>query len=562
MPAPRLDIAQQKRWLDELPNVTQASFDSFERQHDPTSHENTRVEVLNEIRAWADGEDERRIYWLNGLAGTGKSTIARTIAREYSENGASFFFSRGGGDAGHAHKFFTTIAFQLAKTSSSLRTHICDAISKNHDIKTKSLRDQWRQLILEPFSRLNGTCSRSNYILVIDALDECDGETDIPTILQLLAGVRSVKTVQLRVFLTSRREIPIRHGFNKISDAEHQDFVLHEILASTIDHDIRIFLEYRFKLIREERSLEASWPGEQNIKCLVQKASGLFIWAATACWFVRDGKQFAVRRLAMILAEGNINSATAPEKYLDQIYDTVLQYSTNANFMDEEREDAYEMLRKTLGSIVVLFSPLSAESLCGLLHVTDADINQTLEGLHAILHIPKDPTHPLRLHHPSFRDFLLNKERCKDTDLYIDEKLAHHTMVNNSIRLMKESLQKDICCLKTYGVTITDVKSSRVQQCLPQAVQYACLYWIQHLQISGDQLYDGNQVHEFLQKHALHWLEALSWMRKVSEGIYALIFLESIALVSFLCMILNRIFRAKILVRETTVLICTHLSMI
>ena len=200
LPTPQLDIAQQKRWLDELPNVTQASFDSFERQHDPTCHENTRVEVLNEIRAWADGEDERRIYWLNGLAGTGKSTIARTIAREYSENGASFFFSRGGGDAGHARKFFTTIAFQLAKTSSSLRTHICDTISKNHDIINKSLRDQWRQLILEPFSRLDGTCSRSTCILVIDALDECDGETDIPTIFQLLAGVRSEKTVQLRVF--------------------------------------------------------------------------------------------------------------------------------------------------------------------------------------------------------------------------------------------------------------------------------------------------------------------------------------------------------------------------
>ena len=512
------------------------------------------------IRAWADGEDERRIYWLNGLAGTGKSTIARTIAREYSKNGASFFFSRGGGDAGHARKFFTTIAFQLAKTSSSLESHICDAVSKNHDIKDKSLGDQWRQLILQPFLRLDGTRPRSTCILVIDALDECEGETDITTILQLLAEVRSVR--KLRVFLTSRREILIRHGFNKISDAEHQDFVLHDILASTIDHDIRIFLEDKFKLIREERSLEASWPGEQNIESLVHKASGLFIWAATACWFIRDGKQFAVRRLAMILAEGNINSATAPGKYLDEIYDTVLKYSINANFMDDEREDAYEMLRETLGSIVVLFSPLSADSLCGLLHVTNAAIDQTLEGLHAILYIPKDQTQPLRLHHPSFRDFLLNKERCRDTDLYIDQKQAHHTMVNNSIRLMGKSLKTDRCCLETCGVLITDVESSRLQQYLPQAVQYACLYWTQHLQISGDQLYDGDQVHQFLQKHALHWLEALSWMQKVSEGIYAIISLESIALVGFLCVIWNRVFRAKELVRKVAVLICTHFSMI
>ena len=73
---------------------------------------------------WADGDDERCIFWLNGMAGTGKSTIARTIARKYYEQerlGASFFFSRGGGDVSHAGKFFTSIAVQLANKSPSLK---------------------------------------------------------------------------------------------------------------------------------------------------------------------------------------------------------------------------------------------------------------------------------------------------------------------------------------------------------------------------------------------------------------------------------------------------------
>lgn len=65
----------------------------------PTCLPDTRVDVLREIFDWADRQDNRCIFWLNGLAGTRKSTIARTIARKYSEEhlGASFFFSRGGG---------------------------------------------------------------------------------------------------------------------------------------------------------------------------------------------------------------------------------------------------------------------------------------------------------------------------------------------------------------------------------------------------------------------------------------------------------------------------------
>jgi len=74
-------------------------------------------------------------------------------------------------------------------------------------------------------------------------------------------------------------------------------------------------------------------------------------------------------------------------------------------------------------------------------------------------------------------------------------------------------------------------ESSRVEQCPPAEVQYACLYWVQHLQKSGGQLGDNDQVRQFLQKHLLHWLEALGWIKGVSEGILAMILLESIALV-------------------------------
>jgi MoxR-like ATPase len=105
---------------------------------------------------WAEGQCERCIFWLNGLAGTGKSTIARTVARRYFDQkclGASFFFSRGGGDVGHADKFVTSVAVQLASSVRTLHRYISDAVIEYSDIASRSLRDQWQLLVLDPLSK-------------------------------------------------------------------------------------------------------------------------------------------------------------------------------------------------------------------------------------------------------------------------------------------------------------------------------------------------------------------------------------------------------------------------
>lgn len=227
--------------LDGLQFAVDAPFNSYQRQHEPTCLDNTRVDILHKIHTWADGQDKRYIFWLSGLAGTGKSTIARTVARRYFEKnrlGASFFFTKGGGDVGHAGKFVTSVAIQLANSIPTLRRYICDAVRERSDIIHQSLREQWSQLVLRPLSKVDNSC-HSSYVLVIDALDECSNDNNIRMILQLLVEARSIQRIQLRVFLTSRPEIPIRYRFNQIPDSEHQDFVLHSISPSIIDHEDR-----------------------------------------------------------------------------------------------------------------------------------------------------------------------------------------------------------------------------------------------------------------------------------------------------------------------------------
>jgi hypothetical protein len=381
---------------------------------------------------------------------------------------------------------------------------------------------------------LDGENHRSSYVVVIDALDECDGDNDIRVILQLLAEARSLRKVRLRVLLTSRPDVPIRHGFTQIPDTERQHFVLHSISPLIVDHDISMFLEHELRAIGQDDEQEPGWPGAERVRRLVNAASGLFIWAATACRFIREG-QSTEERLCLLL-KGSDAPAT-PEGHLDRIYTTVLRNSVQLSSIEEERQRFYGMLRQILGSIVVLSSLLLVKSLSNLLHTTKQQVNQTLKSLHAILDIPADENRPLRLHHPSFRDFLLNKDRCRE--FWVDKKEAHQNLAARCIQLMSQTLKKDICEMHASGSQANQVKSSWIEKCLPPEVQYACLYWVQHLQRSGSQVHNIEEAHRFLRAHLLHWLEALGWMGKTSEGIQAILSLEAHVPVSYLYIVYN-----------------------
>jgi hypothetical protein len=506
-----------------LPVAADAPFNAYQRQHESDCLQGTRVDLLHDIYNWADGQGTPCIFWLSGLAGTGKSTISRTIARRYDKNqrlGASFFFSKGDGDISHAGKFVTSIAVQLANNVQSLKQIICNAITERSNITSLSLRDQWHHLVLGPLSKLAGNTCQSQYILVVDALDECDDENNVRSILEILAATQSLEAVKLRIFLTSRPEVPIRSGLIQIENTKRQDVILHDISRSIVDHDIRIFLEHNLKIIAIERSLVAGWPGEEIVRRLVQNASGLFIWAATAYRFIRKSK-FATKSLDMILAHSSA-TVNAPEKHLNEMYITVLRHCISE--YPNEEEELQSMLKSVLGSIVTLASPLSIQSLSKLLSTPQDEVDQTLYDLHAILNIPKDPTCQVHLHHPSFRDFLFKKARCEE--FWVDEKQAHQILADRCMQLMSTSLKQDIYGVNAPNMLIADAERDWIEQGLPPEVQYACRYWTQHVEKSGTQLCDNSQVYCFLQRYFLHWLEALGWMRRISDSVYAIAALE------------------------------------
>ena len=144
-------------------------------------------------------------------------------------------------------------------------------------ILTKGPRDQWEQLILQPLQELQTDSPDGRFVLVIDALDECDDDRDAGLILQLFSQIDTIRSIQLRAFVTSRPESHIGFGFRSLPQSTHHCFILHEIPTQIADGDIRIFLLDETKKIRLEHYMADDWPGNDKIQVLCERAGQLFI---------------------------------------------------------------------------------------------------------------------------------------------------------------------------------------------------------------------------------------------------------------------------------------------
>ena len=519
----------QKIDLAKLPSANGAAFDSHLDEHDARCLSNTRVDLRLQITEWAEDTRGKCIFWLNGMAGTGKSTISRTVAQSFADKGqlgGSFFFKRGEGDRGNAAKFFTTIAAQLITRVPSLSPFVRDAIDSDPAISAKALKEQFEKLIFQPLSRIQCVSPQAlRLVIVVDALDECEREEDIKTILLLLSQFRDMTSMCLRIFVTSRPELPIRLGFKNMERGTYQDLVLHEISQATIKHDISTFLHYELTKIQVDRSLTIDWPGQENIKVLVEMAVPLFIFAATVCRFVGDPRWDPKKRLATILEYQTASQVSKLDRTYLPILDQLLVGQDEV-----EKEKLAREFREVVGAIVILANPLSIISLASLLRISEDDIICRLDLLHSVLSIPTNQAHPVRLLHLSFRDFLLDPLKREKSPFWVDERKTHEIIASKCIQLMATSkyLKKNICNLQRPGALRSEIDSQVIDVYLPAEVQYACRYWVYHLEQSKRGIYDEDQVHVFLQAHLLHWLEAMSLLRNTSESITMITTLQSI----------------------------------
>ncbi|KAF4957239.1 hypothetical protein FGADI_3304 [Fusarium gaditjirri] len=521
----RTEAGQRRAVIDQLPYVSDAVWDSHAEEHNATCLENTRRDILRDINDWVEDttDQAKTVFWLNGMAGTGKSTISRTIARSLSEAGrlgASFFFKRGETNRGSISKFVTTIARQLATNQSAIEPYIHEAVLQEPTITSKAIRNQFERLIVEPLTRCSNNSHKDTPIsIIVDALDECESDADIHLIINLFSGTRGLRHPRPRIFVTSRPDLPVRLGFKDV-EGTYQDLILHEIPSQVIENDIAIFLQHETELIKacwdtsvpERRRLPINWPDSDCIRLLTKRATPLFIFAATVCRFIADRRHGDPEEQLQRFLE-NLDEDTSSR--MDLTYKPVLSQLLGSNCSKRKKELIISEFRRVVGTIINLASPLSPSALSRLLNIDQKIIDTRLDLLHSVLSVPDSSEAPIRMFHLSFRDYLINSD-IGENQFGIDEKQSAKDLVKDCFRVMG-SLEPDVCHLGIPGKPRSMLKSEFVDACIPPEVQYACIYWIYHLLIAGVHDRDAEAILEFLQKHLLHWVEAMTLLGRVYQ---------------------------------------------
>ena len=510
----------------------------------------TRVKLLKDIFQWRIDESSPTIFWLKGMAGTGKSTVARTVGAKAAEEKqnlvVSFCFSRGTGDLERSTKVFTTIAAQLANRSKSryptLRSQISGAISKNPQLPQEGLSEQWKHLILEPLTVLDKDLENPLLItLVLDALDECKDQEDIQRILKLLPQVNWFKMIQFRVFATSRPETTIVSGFKKVAEEDLKDFTLHHIEHSITDGDIKKYVEHEFDHIRDELEIKHGWPpSEDKVNLLVSRASHLFIYASTACLFILKNRYtHPSESLALLLRDAPDVTTTED---MNKLYETVLVESVLRDSTGSVSKELAAKFREFVGPLVVALDILPRQSyfqLVGATGTIDEKLTRILRDLQSVLEVPEDSKSPIQLLHPSFRDFLITEGQASDRFL-INEADTHQWLAGRCLDLMASGLENNMCKLRlgwSRSATPREDLEKALEKAVSPELQYACRYWVEHVQRSRVFLADGDdenhpqssRVHRFFRRNFLQWLEVLSLIGRLHDAIHMIYILESMA---------------------------------
>ncbi|CAG8090977.1 unnamed protein product [Penicillium nalgiovense] len=505
--------------LGKLEGAMEAGFASFDDRDEVECLQGTRTELLQQIMGWAMSPSQKSIFWLQGMAGTGKSTISRTVAMSLKETnhlGASFFFKRGEGDRGNAKRFFPTLTRQLMLRFSELSSGVQKTLYDDPDIASKSLKEQFEKLLLQPLLDIDQFGRQPQVaIIVIDALDECEHDQDIRNIIRLLPLLQKTKAVRLRIFLTSRPELPISLGFSDIVDHEYQDLALHKIPKEVTEHDIHLFLQDRLAKIKHDRRISQDWPGDDVILKLVAMSIPLFISAATICRYIEHSKWEPKLRLAELLRD--------QAKYVSRMDKTYMPILTRLlDDQESDESDQQHLLQEfhdMVGIIILLAIPLSINALSLFLGIGADQISNRLDSFRSVLSVPGDRDQPVRILHLSFRDFLVQSR----TKFLVDEPRKHKDIAHFKdiahlcLKTMRSRLQRDICKLTSPGTRRADIDPQLVRQYLPPELQYSCRYWIHHLEHCQYLSFDIEGVRIFLQKHFLHWVEAMSLLGLVSE---------------------------------------------
>ncbi len=515
-----------------------AGYDSGRSNAPKRCLEDTRTAVLEKIWCWIGPPNPeaatepisgtpvnlssdavvKPIYWINGLAGIGKSTIARTVAEDAKSRellGASFFFSRQEKRLSDPHFLISTLAYQLAWTYPEARSVIINAF--RHDILEKSFPIQFKKLIIEPLSKITSR----RVVIVVDALDECDNSEGTADRLfrAIIAHCVEAPGPSLRLLVTSRPETYIRAIITRAAG-----IVLHEdIDQSVVSADIHRYLRMEMSQIPKKLHVRvpSPWPSEKDLTELVKRAGKLFIWAAVAVRFLGDYRgRGPISRLEILLPKRTIPDSNVlnPYQELDILYRDVLSQA-----VEDLESVSIEEMNNVIGTVIQLRSEMPLEGIVRFLGDDENMVEMALNRIQSIIPVPTDPSRPIQIFHPSFPDFVTSRKRCP-SQFYVNTSTHERRLALQCLDILNDRLSEGVETLLNPIEEVDAVSKDTVLRTIPQEVQYACRFWAVHVAFSSIDNNDEElmeRLDRFSSTMLLRWFISMCILHAIPDAIAA-----------------------------------------
>ena len=441
--------------------------------------------------------------------------VSKRLASDPGSGALSYFFCQSTHpDLNNATSILRGLIYLLIVEQKALIRHLRKSYDEAGDGLFKgpnALYALWKIL----FSILEGSDYSSVY-LMIDALDECHSGLD--QLLDLITCDGSRSSTRVKWLVSSRNEPAIKEY---LVSGDSLDISL-EVNSLQVSGAVKKFIEVKvgelvkFKQYQNELR---DFVGNH----LLENADGTFLWVALVC---KELKRAPARKARSLLQKIPAGLQPLYQRMMDQLQG------------QDDKEDV-ELCEQILRSVTLAFRPLhlkevaSIANLSGESFETLKDINELVQSCGSFLTIREEIVYFV---HQSAKDFF---DIGKGSMIFHSgQPHAHSKVASQCLQLMSSTLKRDIAQLGAPGVLTKDVQGSRINLKLPNYAQYACLYWVDHLEQADHTqrkdvgIRDNGQIHLFLQRHFLHWLEALSLMRRMSEGVLMVTKLGSLFKVS------------------------------
>ncbi|KZT50154.1 hypothetical protein CALCODRAFT_478617 [Calocera cornea HHB12733] len=492
----------------------------------------TRRAILDEITRWVrtDRSEVPPVFVLMGPAGSGKSTIAHTIANKCmgsQQLGSMFCFNRSEASTRKPESLFRNIASDLCTKWPAFRAALSKHLDGNKALcTTTDLDTQFDSFILGParLVAINGTI-----VIIIDALDESGAISTRQQLLRILVQRLKELPLGLRFLITTRAEPDIVRSLKGSTPPDSDPSSLGSSVQSTtagksdtnvglsahnaiqtyrlddeeddtqLRQDITEYIQH--ELPYTNGTLPPQLPRDAHL-ILAKKAGRLFQWAAVACSYIKtDHPGSEPKDRYEELVQG-----THPG--LDALYGTVLEC------FNREGSRVLQSFKRIMGFILTAVEPLSQPSLLDLLEQLDQDerlkATTILPYLEPLLSgVGPGDTRPVRPLHSSFFDLLQSEE---DQNPYFVGATGHHErLAKSTLRLLQRDLRFNMANLETSYRLNADLSEAQ-RAAISDQLSYACKYWGRHLQMSDEAV--GHEVADLLKMlfldRFLFWLEAAS----------------------------------------------------